>query len=314
MTVETPQLGKRWRRLAGAAALIVGLCAVALCVWWGGWLWEVRSGSVSQRSVLGDPQFRFFAYVAAGSLIAAAGLVAALLRAGRRFCQQTGRRPGSEDGTAMVEFALVLPIAMVIVLLTVQSSMLMGAYLCVNYSSYCAARAAVTIVPAELGDEGPNVVADESDTAGSEKIWRIHQAAVWAVMPIGNGAHERISPYADVLVDGLESLLGQYDLSSWTALRERLGRKLAYAAQNTTVRLTPPTDGSQYGEHEDLTVTVRHNLYLSVPYASSLLAWLDSEHSVKVAPGRYAVWVEIPCTLTNEGISDRIELEPPASP
>jgi len=214
----------------------------------------------------------------------------------------------------MIEFVLVLPIAMVIVLLMVQSSMLMGAYLCVNYSSYCAARAAVTIVPAELGDEWPNVVANESDTAGSEKISRIHQAAVWAVMPIGYGAYEQASPYADVLVDGLESLLGQYNLSSWPALRKRLGRKLAYAAQNTTVRLTPPADGLQYAEHEDLTVTVRHNLYLSVPYASLLLARLDGEHSVKIAPGRYAVWVEIPCTLTNEGVSDRIELEPPASP
>jgi hypothetical protein len=309
---ETHRNRPAWR--AALAVWVVGLCVVVFCMGWGGARWADVPGGLSLARAWGDSQFRFFACVVVGSLTAIAALAGLLLRAGRRACRQAGRRPDGEDGTAIIEFALVLPIALVIVLLMIQSSMLMGGYLCVNYASYCATRAAVTYIPAEVGDEEPNVVADESDPEISEKLSRMHQAAAWAVMPIGDGAYEQASPYSDVLVEGLESLLARYDRSSWPALRDRLGRKLAYAEQNTAVVLSPPSDGIRYAEHEDLTVTVRHNLYLSVPYAGLLLARLDSEHAVDFAPGRYALWVEIPCTLTNEGVSDRIELEPTTNP
>ena len=55
-------------------------------------------------------------------------------------------RKRSQDGGAVVEFALVLPIAAALALLLAQASFLMVGHLCVQYSAYCAARAAIQAI------------------------------------------------------------------------------------------------------------------------------------------------------------------------
>ncbi len=45
-------------------------------------------------------------------------------------------------------------------LLMVQSSLLMGGYLCVNYASYCAARSAIVYIPQEMREESRNQLLD----------------------------------------------------------------------------------------------------------------------------------------------------------
>jgi hypothetical protein len=195
------------------------------------------------------------------------------------------------------------------VLLMIQASLLMGGFLCVNYAGYCAARAAVTYVPDATNGEPANELSDYYDPDDSEKLARIHQAAVWAVMPISDGGYDQWSDYSDVLSEGLSDLYSQagQDIPGWVS--GYLGRKLAYAEHNTSVELSPPANGVEYTEHEDLRVVVTHNLYLAVPYASRVLAALDENEAVDFGDGRYALRVDIPCTLRNEGVSDTIELE-----
>ena len=299
--------GKAPRRVALAAGL-AGLGLIFLCVWLGcGGNWsriESRSGFVQ---AMGNGQFRLFLWVAAGSAMLLAVLAGWLVRLGGNL----RRRLGRQRGTVIIEFVLVLPIAMVISLIMVQASLLMGGFLCVNYASYCAARSAIVYIPQPTNSEAANQVAHLSDVNISEKLWRIKAAAVWAVMPTGNGDNETSSDYAGVLSSGLQHVYGEYNRSTPGWVTELIGKKLGYAEENTSVELTPPYDeeSMQYGEHEDIQVTVRHNLCLSVPYAGKILATIDSEHSMYLGNGKYAVEVTVPCTLTNEGTADTIDVE-----
>jgi hypothetical protein len=288
-------------RRAALCVAAVAVCVVAAGVWLGcGGLWGGFDGLVR---ALGSGRFRLFLYISGGCVMALAVLAGVLVRAGA----PPRRRLGAQDGTAIIEFALVLPIALMIALMMLQSSLLMGGYLCVNYASFAAARAASVQVPRDLEDEEANVVADLSDPELSEKMWHIHMAAVWATMPAADGAFDGDSPYGAVLQEGLADFLSRHGRSAnWTSTL--IGKKLAYAQQNTWVSLQPPINGDSFGEHEDLHVTVKHNLYLSIPYANWILAKLDSA-GVDFGEGRYAVTVEIPCTLTNEGKQDYIDVE-----
>lgn len=296
-----------WR--AAVVVLMLGAVLVACCAWWGGG--GALGGGLRWVGVWRHASFRFLVFFSLGLTIALAGLAAFLTRAARR-AYPFRRRRGSQDGTAILEFALVLPIALGIVLLMIQTSLLMGAFLCVNYASYCAARAAAVFVPAALGGEPSNEVADFSDPQVSEKIARVRQAAVWAVMPVSDGGYAGRSDYTEVLAEGLAALYAQAGRETPGWAGERLGRKLAYADANTSVELSPPADGVRYAEREDLRVMTKHNLYLSVPYASRVLAALRGEEAVDFGEGRYALRVEIPCTLRNEGLTDTIDTHPDA--
>ena len=294
---------RRW-----VAPAVVLLCAaVAVCV---------IVVSIAQRAAGGDAiltawkssQFRLFASVAGVSALLLATCGGVLWRVGRRRIERMGR-PDAESGTAILEFAMVLPFAMMISLLMVQSSLLMGGYLCVNYASYCAARSAIVYIPQEMRDEPRNQLLDYERHSESDKLWRVHRAAVWAVMSTGDGSYERESDYTDVLTEGVEGIYAAYGKSAPNWAGSYIGKKMAYAEDNTTIEVTPPMVEDTYGEHEDITVVVTHNLYLSVPYANRVLALLDEENSIDLGDGKYATRVTIPCTLTNEGVQDFIQVE-----
>ncbi|MBN1555310.1 MAG: pilus assembly protein [Phycisphaerae bacterium] len=295
-----------WRVTLSAAG--IGLFAVLACVWLGAG--GLAGGGVRLSGAWESRQFRLFAYVAVGSLAILSLLAGWLYSAARRARLARGRALGRQEGTAILEFAMVLPIALAIVLLMIQSSLLMGGFLCVNYASYCAARAAVVFVPDTFSGEPTNEVADYFDPELSEKISRIRQAAVWAVLPVSDGAYPESSDYSAVLAEGISEMYSSSGLETPGWVEGYLGRKLAYAEHNTSVELSPPVNGERYEAHEDLRVVTKHNLYLAVPYAARVLAALDSEESVDFGDGRYALRVSIPCTLRNEGIPDTINLHP----
>ncbi len=220
-------------------------------------------------------------------------------------------------------------------LLMVQSSLLMGGYLCVNYAAFCSARSASVYIPANLSNasgqesqapdvEGPNNV-NVGNPGESRKIEHIRSAAVWAVMPISDGNYSQVASRGDVLTDGLNEFFQENSQASprWVG-GEYLAKKLAYAEQHTTVTLVSLDDAGQandiaeqatdgfyfYGEHEDIHVDITHDLYLAVPYANWLMWKLDgSKSSGDLGEGRYALEVRVSCTLTNEGTSDKIETE-----
>lgn len=289
----------------------IGLCAMGFFIWMG--VGGLLASGFRFENIWASESFRRVTYFNAGLLVLLTLLGSWLVRAGGKAKLRRGRALDGQDGTAILEFALVLPIALGIVLLMIQASLLMGGFLCVNYASYCAARAAVVFVPDVMPNEPANEVEDYFDPDASEKLSRIHMAAVWAVMPVSDGRYSMTSNYTDVLIEGLRDIYSQAgeEVPRWASWENvYLARKLAYAQENTSVELRPPLNGIEYADHEDLRVLARHNLYLAVPYAARILAALDADEAVDFGEGRYALRVEIPCTLRNEGIDDRIELNP----
>lgn len=230
------------------------------------------------------------------------------------------RRP--QGGAAIVEFALGMPILLMLSLIMAQASLLMGGNLCVNYAAFCAARSAVVTVPGFAApDEYPNMVGDPS---ASGKLSRIKAAAVWAVFPVSysNYPEEEGIVDTDTLETGMDRFFEQYDRSTPLWVRRHFSPKMAYARRYTEVELADPNiipppqytyngelyDG--YGQNEDLKVRVTHTFFLSVPYAGWLLTQLDPDGvEMDFADGEYGMVIRATCWLTNEGLRDSIDIE-----
>jgi hypothetical protein len=262
----------------------------------GDWLWA----AVTSRGFL---TWTLVTFLAATALVLLGGL---LWRAGA----QRPVRPGGQEGQAILEFVMVLPIGLMLVLVMVQSSLLMVGHICVHYAAYCAARSAVVSVPADLSPtEPPNFVTDDPTASG--KMRRVHLAAVWAVLPISCSSPDTPEGDAGTVVRGLENLFSGYGKETPSWVRDHLGRKLQYAEDHTQVSLSPPEEGDTYKAHEDIVVTVRHTFYMAVPYAGKLFAVLSSDDGVELAfaPGEYGMQMTTTCRLTNEGVQDWVEAE-----
>ncbi len=90
-----------------------------------------------------------------------------------------------------------------------------------------------------------------------------------------------------------------------------LARKMQYAQDSTEVTVDPPERGrgSLYGEKEDIHVTVRHTLYMSVPYANTVFAEVVGGVELPFGDGEYGMVVVADCSLTNEGAQDYLDIE-----
>jgi hypothetical protein len=219
-------------------------------------------------------------------------------------------RDRSQDGGAIVEFAMVLPIAVGLVLLLAQSSFLMVGHLCVQYSAYCAARAAIVAIPddlAQYGGEAQNYV--DPDPNNSIKQGRILRAAVWAVMPVSCGIAEQSEASKPELVNGIGDFFTSYGEPTPRWVETKLQRKWQYAMDHTFVELAPPIAGDVYGEAEDIQVSVAHTFYLSVPIARTIFAALDDGVELDIGNGEYGLRMQATCTLTNEGVQDYVDEE-----
>ncbi|MEM8784182.1 MAG: TadE family protein [Planctomycetota bacterium] len=243
------------------------------------------------------------------------------------------RRVAAEEGTATVEFALVFPVLLVMILALIQTTLAFTGQLFVNYAAFVAARAAIVEVPQDLGREGPNVVLG----GDSQKLENVRAAAAFALMPV-SGPGDRRGPTADrpvgTAVDALyaaESL----DTPRWS---EGLAdRRLAYALDHTDVQLMAlgegpadigtdtnadafrsglagrggtdfgyevspnAADGARYayGSREPIQVVVRHRFHLSVPFAGRLFS--SGTHTVDGMTTPYRL-VTSSFALTNEGV------------
>ena len=217
------------------------------------------------------------------------------------------RRRRPDGGSVLVEFALLLPIALMISLGLLQSSLLMAGNLCVHYAAFCAARSAIVQVPRYGGINEPENGYFDDDLQG--KFGRVHMAAVWPVIPVSYGGRDQ----QEVDDAGLTHELGRYfsaygsDDPFW--LDARVRRKLAYAIDHTSVALSRPATGPLYGANEDLTARVRHTYYLSVPYAGMVFSKMFDDGVELGADGEYGLVIEARCTLTNQGEQDWIDIE-----
>ena len=298
-------LPKAWR--VGACIALAALVSV--------WLW--RWASAEQPSWLASAMrsrlFVTHTIIAAAGAVLLAIICGMFIRAGRavRRVRSAGAN-GGQDGVAMLEFALVLPVALMLVLMMAQSALLMVGNLCVHYAAFCAARSAIVYVPMGVwsrSGEDRNII--YAGSPSSYKLRSIKDAAVWAVLPVS--ASSRLLPegYGVELVDGIDSLLYQYNEDTPHWVRALLGRKLYYANKYTEVWLDPPENGRDYAAAETLNVHVRHVLYMPIPYANRIYAAIDSGDGVELdfGPDEYGMTIHASCVLTNEGVRDYIEDE-----
>jgi hypothetical protein len=300
-----PGLLRRWGLWAAAVAVLAAGGFLA----GGGWLVFRSPGADWVFSAVTSRLFVTCAALAAGcgAALVLAGQV--LWRAGE---VGRSRRRDPQGGSAMIEFVLVLPIALMIVLVMVQSTLLMGGNLCVHYAAYCAARSAIVQIPRWVPDhQAPYEPANQMlDPDASGKYRKIHLAAAYAVMPVACGSEEVPGGDDGGLGSEIERLFGGYGLAAPGWVDDRLARKLSYAYDYTTVELSDPLDGMTYGEHEDIRVSVRHTLYLSVPYASRIFTDLDDD-GVRLGFGRgnYGMNIRATCVMPNEGPQDYVDRE-----
>lgn len=290
-------------RAAVVAALIATAVASGLFLFSGGW--RVFGGGQWLAAAMSGKIMIICFMATLVSIVGLSVIACVLWNAGRA----ARRRDRAEDGTAMLEFAMVLPFALMLFLIMAQSSLLMGGNLGVNYSAYCAARAAVVKIPMETDSEPANQISDLEEPANSAKLMEIWSSAVFAVLPMSDGAYAAVNNDGGVLRDGLIQLFSAYGRTPPGWLDGRLEKKLAYAQNYTHVRLSEPAQNDTYAEHEDVTVVVTHTFYMSVPYADSVFKWLGGSDGVDIETGKRGMIMRATCTLPNEGVRDYIDVE-----
>jgi len=232
-------------------------------------------------------------------------IVGVTWKMGKPYRAERNKRE-DQEGTAALEFALVFPIALVIVLIMIQSSLLVAGNIAVHYAAYAAARAAIVWIPEGVSYEEPRNVLVDSDY--SIKMGHIRAAAVYAVMPVSAsnpvGGSSTEGDFT-AIQQGIERFYQLYDTNVPNWVRTMLPGKFAYAWNHTSVRVNPPANGESYGDHETIQVHVRHDLYLPVPYVNRIFG-----HSLcEGGCGYYATQVDTTCALTNQGVPDEIDVE-----
>ena len=233
-------------------------------------------------------------------------MVGAAWRLGR---QQRKNRARRQTGTAAIEFALLFPFAMMIILTMVQSMLMVAGNLAVHYAAYSAARSAVVWIPESLSYDEPKNVLALSDS--SEKFYHIRAAAVYAVMPVSagkSGLGSEDPGNSNLIKEGFESFWQLSGSSAPNWVNTMLADKYRYAWNFTDVSLEDPAGGDTYGVHETVSARVTHRLYLSVPYAGAVLSRFGGEELPGEA-GHYAMVVNAEYSLTNQGVQDEIDVE-----
>ena len=307
----------------GIAAVLIGF-AVGLAIL-GGSGANISSGSSDYRWLIDAVTSGLF--VICGVVTLLSGLVlCAIVRILWEAGRANRRVPNPQGGQVIIEFAIALPIALMLVMIMTQSSLLMGGNLCVHYAAYCAARSAIVQIPRDLSGEPSNILADP----GSEKFGNIRKAAIWAVTPVSSSSQRLPDDGAFELVKGLRSFFNNYSdkTPGWVRL-DYLGRKIGYADWYTQVTMlrressglqeqpvyTELTYPYTYAENEEVRVHVDHTFYLSVPYANKIFAKIgsageqDDGRELDFGDGEYGLVIHAASSLTNEGVRDDVDVE-----
>lgn len=219
------------------------------------------------------------------------------------------RLVAEESGVATIEFTMIIPIMLFMILLLTQATHYMAGHIFLRYASFAASRVAAVQIPRDLQGEPLNSI---NAGPGSVKFDAIHASASYALAPISG---ERNSNGQGVdggaLVSGLSSLYGAlgHDTPNWV---NRLAEaRVNYAADHTEIEilryevvdnlafLTNVNDEGfhQFGPKSPVGVRVKHRINLGISYVSWIFA--DDKHSD--GDGHYAEGVSV-CMLPIEGI------------
>lgn len=249
----------------------------------------------------------------AAAALVALGVIAALLWVMARL--ERGRRRLSLwadcDGTATIEFALLLPILLFTILLLAQVTFLMGGNLFVHSSAFAACRSAIVQIPRDYIGEGANYI---SAAHGSPKYDTVYRAAVYALIPVAGEADGGSSLAGGSVAGGLSTFYAAYEQNPPAWIETRIARRVNYAAANTEITIERPFTPneasvefepcSDFEPKDPVTVRVDHRLNLNIPYVRQIFAdGGDAEN------GRY-MHIMARATLTNEGLLDTLPPTP----
>lgn len=223
-----------------------------------------------------------------------------------------------EGGVATIEFALVLPTAMFIFLILLQTVLMMSAQVFVHFGAYAATRAAIVVLPdGRDGGGGEMTAGDES-----EAYQQIQRAAAMALTPI-SGRLSDTSGDPSTFASDLGAMYEAYGVDTPKWVSSFAAGRMAYALRHTDVLMLETTVDSDGGVNfypvnganasvrlrpkDPVTVLVSHRLHLSVPYASALFD--DGTHDTRGGSTAYAT-VQAHCTMTLEGYDRSMPPEP----
>jgi len=265
---------------------------------------------------LTSPLSIFCAVLFVAALITAAVLLRAAVRVGKRNSER-GTIVADSGGTATIEFALLLPILLFVILLLAQVTFLMAGNIFVHYSAFAATRAAIVQIPTEYPDSPANEYENSPGNTKRDAIWR---AAVFALVPASGdvgGGNPNGDISADGFVSGLTEFYDAYGASPPPWIDAKMEKRLSYAAEHTDIAMFRPVaidafnvefepfDSGKFDPKDPIRVRVDHRLNLPIPYVNQIFA--DGTH----VDGRSRfINVSAHATLTNEGVLDKMPPEP----
>lgn len=231
--------------------------------------------------------------IAAGTLLLAAGA-----RACGGLRQRAARLHACDRGTAMIEFTLVLPIALLIFLVVLQTSLLYEARFHVSLAAFRGARSAMVWSPVYYNPVYPPKVPPEV-------VQRAAAAAIWTCAPISGTYPCSVS---DGGFAGLaEQTWRDFLPTAQPWLGEHFVAQFQYSMAHTRVNLyydAPTMPGAAesaaeqwakfWAGREPINTRVEHDFQLRVPYAARILA------ERKLGDGLYVVRLKSNQLLLND--------------
>lgn len=249
------------------------------------------------------------------SLVGLAIGARAVWRAGR--LKRTVSLMRDARAVATIEFALVFPVLLFLILLLAQTTTLMAAGFFVQYGAFSATRAAIVQIPRTYADDPANVY---THAHGRTKHDLIHRAGYLALLPIAGRLDSAGAAEGDLIVAGLGDYYAAQDADEPAWVQSMLAQRVAYAQSNTDmtvlrpsveedhqVTFIPLSEGQTetFDPKDPVSVGITHRFNLAIPWIQRIYA--DDEH-----PDRPGYYTELKAvfTLTNEGIRDDLPPQP----
>lgn len=326
---------RRMRWLMGAS-----LAATAGVVWLGVASWNAGP-DWARAAALSPLAIRCLVLILGGMVVL--GVLVAVMMHLRPESQHGHPRGfhGNQDGTAAIEFVLLLPVALMVFMIVTQSALLFNANMMVQYAAYSTVRVASTVLSMSIGSELRNVVNNPDGGAGSTKLDMLRRAAAMALVPISTGMDASSQDIGDSAGEAIRAETASVFSNLGKKERHWFGRiekQYNYAWYYTHIDLAKPdhwrdgdphgdcpyrhqerdewtqwgwtylpycpfyTDRMDYYKWEDLHVRVIYQYVLEMPYAGRLMG------SPTVVSGRkgtsYQTEIRATVSLMNEGGPD----------
>jgi Flp pilus assembly protein TadG len=223
--------------------------------------------------------------------------------------KRTRRSRASEAGVSALEFTLLLPLFLTLVLTILQIALIVQAKFVVNKAAYCAVRSAIVTIPGNIvssktrKQDAHNQVAISDENSPKMRI--IHRAAAFpliSISPLLSGAAATGTAINPALLGPLARVAAVFSAGAKSAPGELVQRAhYAYDNANTKVEIIPQNEGQRrgrFGDHDPVTVRVTYRYFLTVPIASLILG---KAYPTSIGgSGRYIEITE-QYTLLNEG-------------